>query len=249
MNNRFVIFSCGCNCQNYIDLNILSVKSQLYDNYVHVIVDDASTDKTFKKLKKYNDKRIFVYRNKVNQKWIPNALQYLNKHIQSEEDVILTVDLDDWLAHSKVLDNLNDVYNTHNVWMTYSNFKYLKSGRSSNWIPTFTQKILQEKSFRENVWSFTHLRTMKAFLWKNIDKNDLKGPDGKYLRCTYDMAIGFPMLEMSSPEHIFHIPEIQYIYNDTNPSNVDKSNLKNEQKVNDLYIRSKMKYQSLKRDI
>jgi glycosyltransferase involved in cell wall biosynthesis len=244
---RFIIFSCGYNCEQYVESNMSSIMGQAYDNYIHIVVDDASTDNTYKKIKRWEHDKTVIYRNDVNQKWISNALQYLDEHIQSDEDIILTVDLDDYLAHRWVFSDLNQRYNNYDCWMTYSNFKYSKSGRSSTWIPTYSRKIIENKLFRESIWSFTHLRTMKAFLWKNILDRDLRDKNGNYFKCTYDMAIGFPMLEMASPDHICYINDIQYVYNDDNPNNVDKSNLKIEQKNNDLYIRSKRKYQTLVR--
>lgn len=241
--NKFVIFSCGYNCEEYVELNILSIKSQSYKNYLHIIVDDASTDKTGKKLKKYKDKNLIIYRNNENQKWIKNSLLYFDKHIQ-QDDIVLTVDLDDWLAHNNVLSTLNNYYNNDNVWMTYSDFKYLKSERLSTWIPNYTEHIIKNKLFRKNIWSFKHLRTFRAFLWDKLDKNDLKDSNGEYFKYCYDQTIFLPMLEMSSNNHIIHIPDIQYIYNDMNPQQVEKIH-RQEQEAIARYIRSKKNYNTL----
>ena len=46
MNNRFVIVSALYNAEGWVDKSILSVKKQKYKNYIHVIVDDMSTDKS-----------------------------------------------------------------------------------------------------------------------------------------------------------------------------------------------------------
>ena len=244
--NRIIVFSAGCNCEKYVELNISSIKNQDYFNYVHIIVDDASTDGTNKRIKNHIDKKTIYYRNEKNQKWIKNALQYLNDNIISPDDIIITVDLDDWLSHSNVLKNINNFYNNNDFWMTYSIFKYLKSGRLSDWIPKYTPTIIYNNEFRESIWSFTHLRTMKAFLWNNIDKNDLKDKNGEYFKYCYDQAVFLPALEMSRDGHIGYIPYTQYIYNDTNPEQVEKTH-RQEQEDNARYIRSKNKYQPLKR--
>lgn len=246
-NQRIIIFSCGCNCEKYAELNISSIKNQDYFNYVHVVVDDASTDKTYKRVKKLSHRHMRYCRNEDNQKWISNAIDYLDVFIESPDDIIVTVDLDDWLAHNNVLKNINKFYQENDTWITYSTFKYLKSGRMSSWIPKYTTEIMQNNSFRESIWSFTHLRTMKAFLWENINENDLKDINGNYFKYTYDQAVFLPALEMSRNGHIGYIPEFQYVYNDDNPEQVEKTH-RQEQEDNAKYIRSLKKYEPLVRN-
>lgn len=242
--NKFVIFSCGYNCEKYIKKHMLSVQSQLYKNYIHIVVDDASTDGTYNEIMKYKDDRTIVYRNDNNIKWIQNSLKYLDKHIEDEEDIIITVDLDDWLSHNNVLNIVNNKYIKEKCWMTYSRFIDTQHLQPSTWIPIYNNSIIENKLFRESVWSFTHLRTAKAFLWNKLNKNDLKDNDGKYFRSCYDQALLMPMLEMSSPDCIGFIPDILYIYNNSNPLQVEKINRK-EQEINRDIIRSKKKYKTL----
>jgi len=246
---RIIIFSCGYNCEKYVEQCLSSVKNQDYFNYVHVIVDDASTDKTYKRLNHfdYTDRKIKLYHNVYNQKWILNAIECLMPNIQSPDDIIMTVDLDDYLAHNNVLKNINTFYKNYDAWMTYSTFKYLKSGRLSSWIPRYSPGQMSNNEFRESIWSFTHLRTMKAFLWNNIDKNDLKDSAGEYFKYCYDQAVFLPALEMSRNGHIGYIPEVQYMYNDINPLQVEKTH-RQEQEDTARFIRSKNKYQPLIRN-
>jgi len=243
---RIIIFSAGCDCEKFVEMNISSIKHQDYFNYVHVIVDDASSDKTYKKLKNLQSNKIRLYHNDENQKWIKNAIDFLEVNIQSPDDIIMTVDLDDFLAHDNVLTHINDYYNCYDVWMTYSNFVYQDSGRRSTWIPQYTKEQMSNNTFRESIWSFTHLRTMKAFLWENIDKNDLKDSAGEYFKYCYDQAVFLPCLEMSRMGHIGYFPEIQYIYNDINPNQVEKTHRREQEDIA-RYIRSKQKYQPLQR--
>ena len=253
MNNKFIIFSAGYNCFDYIEKHIKSIQNQTYKNYTHIIIDDASTDGTFEKGCKYIDDNTIIYRNNNNIKWIRNALKYLDDHIINEEDIIVIVDLDDWLPHKKVLEIVNNCYNKTDCWMTYSRFIDTMSLRLSTWIPVYTDDIIKNKLFRQSVWSFTHLRTFKAFLWNELNAkmilfenniNDLKDNKGEYFKSCYDQAILIPMLEMSSPDHISFIPNALYVYNNSNPLQVEKINRK-EQEINRDIIRSKNKYKSL----
>jgi hypothetical protein len=238
---RFIIFSCGFNCQEYANLNVLSVQARNYKNYLHIIVDDASP-----KPMKFNphDNQI-LYRNKTNQKWIKNALMYLPLHARPD-DVIVILDLDDHFASDCVLRKLNRLYKNNNYWMTYSRFRYWPSSKTSNWIPMYDDTILEERSFRKQIWSWTHLRTFKYGLFTKIKDEDLKDSSGEYIQYAYDMTTGFPMLEMSGKDRIGFIPEILCNYNIMNALNVDKIK-KKEQMASGSLARSRTKYAMLEK--
>lgn len=242
---KFVIFSCGYNCSQYIKKHIDSIKSQKYDNYIHVIIDDCSTDDTNKIIEENKHDKLVTYKNYKNVKWVSNALRYLDAHIESEEDVIVIVDADDWLAHDYVLKKLNEVYTKEKSWMSYSLFKY-PNGKDSSWIPKYSYDTIIERNFRKVIWSFTHLRTFKSFLWQNLNKNDLKNPDGNYTQYTYDMALLFPMLEMCQKDKIQFIKNVMYVYNNENSLNVDKK-FKGAQQAMGKWFRNKPKYDMLER--
>lgn len=67
-NNTKVSILMTCyNASKFIEQSIKSIKNQTYKNWELVIIDDLSTDKTIKIIKKFNDKRIKIF--------------YLKKHI------------------------------------------------------------------------------------------------------------------------------------------------------------------------
>jgi glycosyltransferase involved in cell wall biosynthesis len=235
VNNKFVIFSCGFNCQQYAEKNVKSVRNQTYKNYRHVVIDDASDVPI--------ELDVPMIRNEVNQKWCKNAIDNL---IVEDNDIIVLLDLDDWLVSDSVLEILNNVYNKTNAWVVYSDFVYYPQNITSEWIPTYPKEVLKKRDFRRFTWSFTHLRTFKGFLWHNIKHDDLRGPDGEYTKYTYDQAIGFPILEMAGEKHIHHIRQPLMFYNTQNPLQVEKIN-KKEQQETGLWFRNKKKYPLLKR--
>lgn len=236
---RFIVFTAGFNSVDWVKKNILSVKNQKYDNYVHIIVDDATTDGTNKIIKKYKHKKLVTYKNNKNIKWVNNALKYLDDHIKSEEDVIITVDMDDWLAHKNVLLTLNKIYQEKKVWLTYGNYAIYNGKR----INEQNIKLFNKKHIGG---AFVHLRTFKAFLWQNLDKNDLKGPDGNYITCTYDRAIMYPMVSMCQEDKIFRFDEIFYVYNNNNTLNVGNI-MRQKQKELKKWFLNKPLYKELKR--
>ena len=242
---RFVIFSCGYNCKDYVEKHIVSIKSQSYQHFTHIMIDDASTDNTYNELIKHcQGYSCYVFRNDTNQKWIANAIQYLDVWAPISEDVVVIIDMDDWLIRPDALELVAKAYENDSTWMTYSRFMYTSNSRTSHWIPIYSSDVISKKLFRGYIWSWTHLRTFRKFLWDNIDKEDLKGQGGNYFENCYDQAIGLPMLEMSSRGHIKFVPEVLYAYNDVSPLQVEKINRKS-QEDNARYIRSKKKYLSL----
>jgi len=239
---KFVIFSAGYNAEKYVKEHMKSIQNQLYKNYIHIIVDDCSQDKTLYEINKYVDDKTIVYKNTVNQKWIPNALKYLPLYLQPD-DVVVLVDLDDSLAHNSVLNKIQKSYIKNNCWMTYSLFRY-SNGRTSNWIPRYTQEIYEKKLYRNTIWSFGHLRTFKGFLWNALNKEDLKDADGNYFKYCYDRAIFYPMLEMCPVGKVYFIDDVMYNYNDDNVLQVEKIHRKEQEEIRD-YLNGKKKYQTL----
>jgi|TARA_B100001093_G_C26749251_1_gene980353 glycosyltransferase involved in cell wall biosynthesis len=95
-NNTKVSILMTCyNASKFIEQSIKSIKNQTYKNWELVIIDDLSTDKTIKIIKKFNDKRIkiFYLKKHIGR---TKALNYGLKKISSK--LIAILDADD-LAH------------------------------------------------------------------------------------------------------------------------------------------------------
>ena len=54
------------NSEKYLDQMILSVKNQTFTNWELILIDDKSTDNTWKKIKKYESSKIKIIKNKKN---------------------------------------------------------------------------------------------------------------------------------------------------------------------------------------
>lgn len=57
------IVMCVRNTQEYIDQAVKSILSQSFHSFEFIIVDDASNDSTFQRLKKFQDQRLVLLRN------------------------------------------------------------------------------------------------------------------------------------------------------------------------------------------
>ncbi len=239
MEPRFIVFSCGYNCQDYVTEHLASIEFQTYKNFKHILIDDASIDNTRIIINNfYTSNNIDTYiciRNLTNKGWLNNSVDYL---YPENNDVIVLVDMDDRLSHLHVLEDLALIYEKENPWMTYGSFRWHEKNVIEG------KKYPRDIDYRIAPWQAVHLQSFRNFLWDNINKNDFILPNGNYAKSTYDMPIMFSILEMTPYTKQRFIPEVLYIYNDGNPLNVGRIR-KQEQINNERYFRSLPKYKEL----
>ena len=236
-----VILTTVYNCENYIQKSLFSIMLQSFKDFKCYITDDLSTDNSVNIIKEIikNDDRFILIENKTKLYQPGNYDNVLRNYTNiGDNEIIIEVDGDDWLPDSKVFERVNNVYKNENVWIANGSFKY------PNGVNGFSQRQESFNDLRNSRFTATHMRTWRAFLWRKIKQEDLKDENGNYWKVTGDLSFMFPMLEMSGEEHYHFMPEINYIYNDTNPLNDHKIDLS---LVNDiaLKIRSKTKYDKL----
>jgi glycosyltransferase involved in cell wall biosynthesis len=158
----------------------------------------------------------------------------------SNEEIVVTLDGDDWFADLQVLKRVNEAYQNNNVWLTHGTMIEYPSG-SKVWSEPIPSKVIKKNAFR----SFkcpSHLRTFYTWLFKSIKLEDLLY-NGEFFSMTWDMAIMYPMVEMCGTRHAF-ISEPTYIYNMSNPINDNKVNAE-LQRTLDRYIRAQTPYERL----
>ena len=157
--------------------------------------------------------------------------------------MIITVDGDDWLNNKNVLKIIKNVYKKHNCLLTYGNYvKHPMNGYRR--LGSYPPAIIRANRYRHKGWIASHPRTFKYVLWKNIKRADLLDTSGNFYRMAWDLAMMFPMLEMSGGRFV-NIDKPLYVYNDANPLNDHKINKKYQDQLN-KQIRKKKKYTVLK---
>jgi len=238
---EFVVIVPSFNNEVYVERNLTSILSQEYDNYRVIYIDDASTDTTYEKVKELvaDKSNVELIRNEINLGALHNLYHAI--HSCSDEEIVLTVDGDDWLAHSKVLQELNKYYANHDVWLTYGQYLHYPSNTPGICAP-IEKKILKQGLVRAIKWQYSHLKTFYASLFKKIRKEDLTA-EGEFFHVASDLAMMFPMLEMAR-EHAYFIPDILYIYNYENPLSDIRTKLFQQVNV-DRYIRTLPVYESI----
>lgn len=217
-----IIVTTLYNAENYIEQCIGSIMGQSFKDFKCYITDDLSTDNSVNIVKRLiaNDDRFILIKNSEKLYQPGNYDQVIRNNPNiSDNDVIIEIDGDDWLPNSKVLEKINQVYQDNNIWITNGSFKY------SNGTNGFSSKQKIDDNLRTSRMTCSHIRTWRAFLWRNIKEEDLKDENGFYWKVTGDLAFMFPMLEMSGDEHYKFIEDILYVYNEQNPMNDHKVNM------------------------
>lgn len=226
-----IIVTTLYNAEDYVERCIGSLMGQKYRDFKCYITDDISTDKSVEKVKNMinGDDRFILIENKEKFYQPGNYDQVIRDNPKIDDnDIIVEVDGDDWLPDSKTLSRIAEVYSDKDVWIANGTFRY------SNGAKGFASKQVITENLRTSRFTASHIRTWRAFLWRNIKQDDLKNEDGIYWKVTGDLAFMYPMLEMSGQEHYKFMEDINYIYNEDNPLNDHKVDIT---LVNDIAVK------------
>jgi glycosyltransferase involved in cell wall biosynthesis len=235
-----IILTTTYNCAPYVERSLLSIMSQRFKDFTCYITDDMSTDGTVNKVKEIikDDPRFVLIENHCKLYQGGNYDQIIRWRAQNGDEICVEVDGDDWLPNSNCLSKIDEVYQDPNVWMTSGSFKY-HDGR-----PGFNKPITSTDNIRKSNFTLSHMRTWKAWLWNKIEDSDLKDKDGKYYSVAGDLSFMWPMIEMAGLEHFKFIPDILYVYNESNPINDHKVDLSKVRNIHNL-ISNKTPYKKL----
>jgi glycosyltransferase involved in cell wall biosynthesis len=233
------------NNEKYCIRNLKWMVKQNFTNWKMIIIDDCSTDKTKELIKEYiqthhlSDKVLLIENSQR-----CGALKNIYTTVSNcdDNDIIVLYDGDDRWAHEGVLMRIAQEYSDDKVWMTYGSWQAYptKAGGNCRALP---KEIIKKAAFREYSFVTSHPRTFYAWLFKKIKLEDFLYK-GEFFSVAWDLAIMFPLLEISANGHIRYIPDILYFYNIDNPLNDFKCHTELQQRL-DRFIRTKSKYAAL----
>jgi len=215
------IVSCFWNISPYVEKFINSIKIQTHKEFEVFLIDDLSTDNTVSRIKDLikDDNRFKLLQNSEKKYKLKNMDDLImDDDFIDDEDIIVELDGDDWFYHENVLKIINDKYeNNKNLWLTNGSFIY------SDGTMGFSSKV-NYKSVRKDNFTFSHLRTWKAHLWRNIEEDSFLDENEEYFKSAPDVAYTFPMIEMAGDRHYEYISDILVVYNAENQYNEHKPN-------------------------
>ncbi len=207
-NNPFAIVVVGYNNGATVAKTLASVFSQKYENYRLIYIDDASNDGSFDLARDliYESEQIAQVTLVQNERRL-GTLANIARAVDTcqNEEIVVILQGEDWLAHEWVLQRLNGYYADPDLWLTYGQYMDF---------PTYKKGICREyreNRFRTQPFFASHLKTFYAALFKKIRQADFIY-SGQFFPACSDMAYMIPMLEMGK-DHYHLIPEVLYISN------------------------------------
>jgi len=247
---RIVVISPVWNAENYIENHIRSVAAQDYSNYLHIIINDASTDSTRQiaeqTIKDVRIDNIVLINNEQNNGAIRNQLNMVREYVDPT-DIVMLLDGDDWLV------NNNTIFHYYgDLYAQGYEFTYGSMWSVVDNIPLIAQEypveVKNTKTYRSHHFNwkipYTHLRTCLGKHFTDLDEDKFK-VDGKWMKSGADNPLFYELIERVEPNKIYCNREIVCHYNDANPLNDYK--IRGNEQNNNANISYKKKDDKVKR--
>lgn len=225
----FKIAVVGGPAEKYVILCLQSLRAQTITDWQARVVLDPVGDRTYEDARSVLDPRISVVLNKERRYALWNMCEAIDGMSPADDDVIVSIDADDWLNRADSLEVVKGAYDsdpklllTYGSWVSFPN----PNANTNTKIP-YTEDDFNG-NIRKKPWRASHLKTFKYRLWKHINRKDFEDPRGGYFRVAWDLAFMWPMLEMAGYHRTKWIQEKIYVYNQQTPYNDAKKFLKDQ---------------------
>ena len=243
-----VVVSPFYNCTNYIVKCIQSVAAQDYDNYVHILIDDCSTDNsaevvkaTIESLPKEIQDKFKLAVNTENLGAVRNQIGHI-RNLLNNNSIVMLLDGDDSLV------NDNTIFSQYNaLYDDSTEFTYGSCWSMVDNIPLISQPypehVKQARDYRNHhfnwILPYTHLRTFRKYLINDLEDSLFQNQQGEWFKAGGDGSVFYALIEAADPNKVKCLQDIVYNYNDINPLNDYKVNAV-EQNQNAQQIIKKM---------
>ena len=122
LNPSFSIIIATSNSESTITECLKSIKTQTYQNFEIIIIDNCSKDKTVEIIKNFNFKKIKIITEKDD-----GIYDAINKGIvNAKGDLVSILHSNDLYFDNTVLSDIIDVFNKENIDIMYGNLIYVK---------------------------------------------------------------------------------------------------------------------------
>jgi glycosyltransferase involved in cell wall biosynthesis len=209
-----IIINCGP-CQDFIGRCLASVRAQTHANWDAYVTVDPCGDDTHGRavLAAAGDPRIHVRANQIRRYSMANLVDAIRWSSAEPEDVIVSLDGDDWFAGNHSLQTIAEAYEQFDCWVTYGSWLTVKlapSGQPHGPWPAYPEGTVD---FRRQPFLGTAVRTWKRWLWDHVRDADLRNESGNYVRVSEDKLVMIPLLEMCGTARARHIAAPIMIFN------------------------------------
>ena len=251
---KFCVVSCVHNAKNFIKQHLESVKGQKRCEFIHFVIDDASTDGTAAILEEEAKERdeTFIVLNKPARTGALHSWRIAMEYIPIEDnDVVVELDGDDWFSHDRVLARIEQEYD-EGCLATYGNYRIEYDPEEWNTqIPDHmtTSRCgpkLLDRPVRKQLdgeWRYSAIRTFKKYLFNEIPKSAWNDSRGMPFTHCKDVVYFLPILELIGMENLSFIDEELMVYNyhannDFVPNGTGCGFAEQDRVARELYLRS-----------
>ena len=247
-----VVLVPSYNNAHYYKKNLDSVFTQKYSNYRVVYINDCSTDGTGLLVDSYvrerNLNNVVIIHNINRLTAMENIYKAIHYYCRDDE-IVIKLDGDDWFSDNGVLQKINEVYSSGDVWLTYGNYEDCPrdKARPKDWIncKSLPDEFIIGSVRNYDLWGCYlpgHPLTFYAKLFKKIKLKDLLYK-GEFPKMGYDSFMNPAMLELAKKKYKY-MPMILYIHNCDNPINDFRVNVSLQRRLA-LYCSHKKPYKPL----
>ena len=207
---KFSIISVGRNNEKWLKQHIDSVKSQTFTDYEHIIIDDASDDKSVDVIRDNSDKqktKVFVRKERAY-----SARNHILGMKQAKGDIIILLDGDDWFYSDNVLNYINDVYEKEQCLATYGSWVHKNNLSNKNYTKHPTHAATDVRNIK--CWYFSHLRTFKRELLSAVNGMDIFDEYGEVVNYAPDVVLLTGIYEFALKfGKVIYVEEPLVVYN------------------------------------
>jgi len=186
-----------------------SLKEQTNKNWNWVILNDMSTDDTYKIAKEIESsdelERITVVNHEEKKYALRGICEYLSYYSDFSEQIIAIVDGDDAVCNENTVDIILKEYNDNKdldaLWTAHT--WDINGMNISTEIPGNINPY-------HYPWVSSHLKTFKVNTFKKIHEDNFKDLNGNWFERGYDQALYLPILHVAKERK--YLNEICYLY-------------------------------------
>lgn len=217
---RYIFICSGWNCEDYVYECMDSIANQEWYDWLAMIVDDGSKDMTYAAMEvaQEGDARFILHRCERNMG--ASYSRFVAMHstlsgILRPDDVFILLGLDDALAHTKVLQRIDEEYQK-GADMTYGSYEYM-NGDPAPVLEEMSIEKRMARAHRTGTWNFYPPQTFRAELGLSVPKRYFLDETGRWMRNCTELALIFPILDIVDPDRIHFIPDPILSYRHDHP--------------------------------
>ena len=263
LNNKFIIVIPCYNAESTIEIAVLTVLKQDFEDLGIIIRNDLSTDKTSSIVRKIfgvTDPGNFYIKSAgrdviyiENTKKLYGGGNTYESVVDFSNDpysIIGVVDGDDFLVAVNAVSIIYEEYQTNPdkwlIWSQHVSRVQLKKNFAGFSFPLPPDDYIYKS---RRYWAVSHFRTCLSGLFRLIDPADLSDPynQDSHARICGDAAILYPIIELCGNKHSLFVNKSLYYYNDGIPTN-DAELYKSDLQFYKGYFESKQIYSPLADD-